>query len=108
MVGPNIDQLRGFAFIDEDRNSIYLFRKCRSRTFECYRSLLERAHHALESLPDKENAEQQAKFVWLSRTYEVLRSKKSMKCNSTLTDPESIKRGIGTVCRGDKPSRKFF
>lgn len=33
--------------------------------------------------------------------YTVLQERTCIKCNRTLTDPESIRLGIGPVCRGD-------
>lgn len=43
---------------------------------------------------------EQGMFDWLDERMEIMHTGKCLSCGRTLTDAESIKRGVGPVCAG--------
>lgn len=84
----NKNDYRGFAFIG-DNGRVFVWSKMRSEndTFEKFADMLARPQH-YESLG--------CEYLW---------SERCRCCNRKLTDPESIKSGIGPVCSQKSTSR---
>lgn len=82
LTGPdNENDYKGFAFVDSD--GIHLWQRCDTETYQKYAAMLGKLHeHEAEG------------------RVEVLASTSCRVCNRSLTDPESVKSGIGPVCAG--------
>lgn len=99
LTGPdNENHYRGFGFVDDE--TIVVWRKKRDKTHIWYAKLVEAAHKQLQTRYDSEEEVLDMDFEFKGRTYILQHSKRCLKCNRTLTDPESLKRGIGPRCAG--------
>lgn len=98
LTGPDNERsYTGFGFVsDEGRVHVYK-RKCAERgdpltTWQWYALMLQVLVSGAS--PDGMRGIRTA-------DYDVLEERRCIKCNRTLTDPESIRLGIGPTCRGD-------
>lgn len=87
LTGPdNTSDYRGFAFVDNS-GTVYVWRSKRGdgrdrSEFEKFASILNHSNHYAEK-----------------HGLEFSFSRRCIRCNRLLTDPESIALGIGPVCR---------
>jgi len=84
LVGPdNNNNYAGFGFVDNDR--VIVWKKHKENKVKNYLARVISYWAKTENKP---------------QGIEILLSKRCLRCNRTLTTPESIKRGIGPECAG--------
>lgn len=87
--GPdNQHDFMSFGFVDD--NGVHVWQKHRTKSFLWFAELI---NVLVGKLPSTCKAE-------LFEGYEVMISKRCLRCNRELTTPESIESGIGPVCAG--------
>jgi len=86
----------GFGFVKAD-GKINVWRKKQGRMMNYLAVLLTAAFAAIEA-SDSETVE--VPFEFSGHSYTVLLSKRCLRCNRKLTNPESIRLGIGPECAG--------
>jgi len=97
MVGSdNEANYKGFGFAN-DNGSVYVWKKHQNRTNDYFAHLLGKAFQAITT-SDEETVE--TGFECAGRQYTVLLSKRCLRCNRKLTNPESIRLGVGPECAG--------
>jgi hypothetical protein len=84
-----------FAFVKADSGKVCVWTKKRSKLTNYYAVLLQKAFFAIAKT-EEECVE--TEFSCAERPYSVLLSKRCLRCNRKLTNPESIRRGIGPEC----------
>lgn len=90
LIGPdNTSDYQGFGFV-KDNGWIILWKRNRTPQYEGLAKALRLASRALERGEDT--------FTTPRATYSVQLSKRCLRCNRTLTTPESLSRGIGPEC----------
>ncbi len=90
LTGPdNENSYKGFGFVKPD-GSIILWKKARTPAFRAFASLLRHTRHG-----------QAAQTETAPNGYEYLYKGRCRCCNRTLTTPDSVRLGIGPVCRGE-------
>jgi hypothetical protein len=89
----NESSYTGFAFLNN--SSVKVWRKKQDKLTNCYATLLECIFATLEN-SDLEQVE--SAFDCFGRTYKVMLSKRCYRCNRKLTNPESIRLGVGPEC----------
>lgn len=93
LTGPsNTNDYTPFAFVNDEGTQIHVWRKYRKdkgqlSKWQRIAAILTACAHGFESAFDK---------------YEFEESRHCIRCNRLLTDPESIRVGIGPICRGDR------
>lgn len=87
----------GFGFIEtNDTVTVWNSRNYPKSPFKYYAKMIEAAGKVVDC--EKEVTETTVALD-NGHIYKLLASRRCMVCNRTLTDPESIKTGIGPVCR---------
>jgi hypothetical protein len=95
MVGSdNETSYKGFGFAN-DNGTIYVWKKHQNRTNRYFALLLSKA---FEAITESEEETVETAFECAGRQYTVLLSKRCLRCNRKLTNPESIRLGIGPEC----------
>lgn len=90
LIGPNnTADYQGFGFV-LDNGWISLWKRNRTPQYEGLAKAVRLASKALENGKDT--------FQTPKATYSVRLSKRCLRCNRTLTTPESLKRGYGPDC----------
>jgi hypothetical protein len=85
---------KGFGFAN-DNGMIKVWKKHQTRTMDYFAHLLSKAFSAIKA-SDEETVENS--FECAGRVYTVLLSKRCLRCNRKLTNPESIRLGVGPEC----------
>ena len=94
MIGSdNENSYKGFAFVQEDK--IHIWKSCSNKVNDYYAKLMKAAIDAIQA-SESENVE--TRFICSGHQYAVMLSKRCVRCNRKLTNPESIKAGIGPEC----------
>lgn len=94
LTGPdNENDYQGFAFVDD--NGIHVWMKKRSADPK-HRSPFEIYAEMLWSL-----AIENVHSSWAEKGYALLEEGRCARCGRTLTEPESLRIGVGPICRGE-------
>jgi len=97
LTGPNNESdYQGFGFLNDDGIAVWKSKRGQGKlsAFDHYARIL---HLAVTSIHG-DDEEVQGKIDYAGRTYEVRLSKTCRVCNRKLTDPTSIRNGIGKTC----------
>lgn len=87
----------GFGFIEtNDTVSVWTSRRYPKSPFVYYAKMIEAAGKVVDLQAEVTTANV---VLENGHVYKLMASRRCMVCNRTLTDPESIKTGIGPVCR---------
>jgi len=90
LTGPdNTSDYRGFGFV-LDNGWISLWKKNKTTHFEGLAKAVRLASKAIEK--------GESSFTTQKAAYSVQLSKRCLRCNRTLTTPESLERGLGPEC----------
>jgi hypothetical protein len=98
LTGPdNEKSYRGFAFLDDRKDvpQFYLWMRFKSRpAFIHYANMMKVAVYAVSNPSPGERP----LFQYGNSVYSVALSKRCLRCNRTLTTPDSLTRGVGPEC----------
>jgi hypothetical protein len=103
LTGPdNEESFTAFGFVN-DNGTIYVWKNHQSsKLFVYFAKLLREAGRAYQAkYGSNPEAQAEISLELMTRTYSCLISRRCMKCNRPLTDPESIRTGMGPTCRGE-------
>lgn len=90
----NENDYTGFGFIEED-GKVKVWNTRRNSTYEYYAKMIALAGQVVNLTKE----ETEGVIHCSGHRYEFKASRRCMVCNRTLTCPESIKTGIGPICR---------
>ena len=87
LVGPdNMNSYRGFAFVNDDGIKVWSKYRTENSVWQKYANIL------LDVLTNYENS------IYIKKGLQLFQEARCIRCNRTLTHPDSIEMGIGPEC----------
>jgi hypothetical protein len=95
----NSHDYKGFGFVKKDESGIVVWKKLRSR------DMGKPSNHEMFAKMIWALSAPEGQGQWWKDRYELMLSKRCVRCNRRLTNPESVESGIGPDCAGRGSNR---